>query len=366
MLRLAGCFVCDIQTSFERFKVAQRYRKSIWKIQMKITVVGTGSWGLAIGQVLASNNHQVSFWGRNSSKIESLNETHQSDLLPNVKLNESLKFFDNLSKACQDTELICVVLPSSAIRQISSQLNELNLNPNTRVLSLTKGIEQESLLRMTEILVQDIAWLSSKNCGVLSGPSHAEEVAANIPTSVVIAFHDLSIATEVQELFFTETFRVYTSEDVIGVEISGALKNIIAIATGILDGLGLGDNSKGALICRGLAEISRLGEALGCGVRTFSGLAGMGDLITTCMSQHSRNRHVGFELGKGKSLDSILESMSMVAEGVPTTKSAYQLMLKHDVEMPISQAIYSILYEGVSPQQATQSLMKRDPKIEGF
>lgn len=152
----------------------------------------------------------------------------------------------------------------------------------------------------------------------------------------------------------------------IGVEISGALKNIIAIATGILDGLGLGDNSKGALICRGLAEISRLGEALGCGVRTFSGLAGMGDLITTCMSQHSRNRHVGFELGKGKSLDSILESMSMVAEGVPTTKSAYQLMLKHDVEMPISQAIYSILYEGVSPQQATQSLMKRDPKIEGF
>lgn len=333
---------------------------------MKVTILGIGSWGLAIGNVLDSNGHQVHFWGRNPQKVAQLKETHQSDLLPGITLADSFQYTSDLQEACQGSELICIVLPSSAIRGIANSLDQLDLPTTTRVISLTKGIEQDSLKRMSEILVEDIHWLSKSNCGVLSGPSHAEEVAKLIPTSVVIAFDNLNIATEVQEIFFTEAFRVYTSDDVMGVEFCGALKNVIAIATGILDGLQLGDNTKGALICRGLAEISRLGETLGCGVRTFSGLAGMGDLITTCMSQHSRNRYVGYELGKGKSLDSILESMSMVAEGVPTTKSAYQLMQKYDVEMPISAAVYSILYEGVKPTEATQTLMSRDPKIEGF
>ncbi len=286
--------------------------------------------------------------------------------MPNIKLPANFIYHNDLASACADSSLITIVLPSSAIRTISSQLNQLKLPNDTRVISLTKGIEQESLLRMTEVLVQDVCWLKESNCGVLSGPSHAEEVAQATPTSVVVAFTNLKIATEVQELFFTENFRVYTSEDVMGVELCGALKNVIAIATGILDGLQFGDNTKGALICRGLAEISRLGEALGCGVRTFSGLAGMGDLITTCMSQHSRNRSVGYRLGSGESLADILASMKMVAEGVPTTKSAFQLMKKYDIEMPISEAVYAILYEGSSPKAATISLMKRDPKIEGF
>ena len=333
---------------------------------MKVTVVGTGSWGLAIGIVLAQNGHEVHFWARNKKTLDSLAKNSASDLLPNIKLPENFIYHNDLASACADSSLITIVLPSSAIRTISSQLNQLKLPNDTRVISLTKGIEQESLLRMTEVLVQDVCWLKESNCGVLSGPSHAEEVAQATPTSVVVAFTNLKIATEVQELFFTENFRVYTSEDVMGVELCGALKNVIAIATGILDGLQFGDNTKGALICRGLAEISRLGEALGCGVRTFSGLAGMGDLITTCMSQHSRNRSVGYRLGCGESLADILASMKMVAEGVPTTKSAFQLMKKYDIEMPISEAVYAIIYQGSSPKAATISLMKRDPKIEGF
>lgn len=333
---------------------------------MKVTIIGIGSWGLAIGMVLQSKGHEVHFWGRNQDKIAQLQRDSQSPLLPTIQLSSSFSYHSDLSEATQDAGLICVVLPSSAIRDIASQLNKVEVNAHTKLVSFTKGIERDTHKRMTEILVEDISWLRSSHCGVLSGPSHAEEVARLVPTSVVVAFNNLSIATDIQEVFFTEHFRVYTSDDVMGVELCGALKNIIAIATGILDGLKLGDNSKGALICRGLAEITRLGEAMGCGIRTFSGLAGMGDLITTCMSEHSRNRYVGFKLGEGRPLKEILDSMSMVAEGVPTTLSAYQLMKKFDVEMPISQAIYAILYEGASPTEATQSLMKRDPKIEGF
>jgi glycerol-3-phosphate dehydrogenase (NAD(P)+) len=335
---------------------------------MKIAIIGAGSWGLAMAKVLAEMKHDICVWVRNSNQCALLQQNFcDEEKLPNIQFPSSIVYTQNIDECVLKSEIVIVATPSKAIRSICEMLNSLVFKGESPiVVSLTKGIEKDSLLRMSEILLQDISWLKSEKCAVLSGPSHAEEVARFVPTTVVVASTRSETAIKIQTVMNNEFLRVYTSSDILGVELCGALKNVIAIATGILDGLGLGDNTKGALMTRGLAEMSRLGEFMGAHVRTFSGLAGMGDLITTCMSQHSRNRYVGEQIGRGKSLDEVLSGMKMVAEGVPTTFSAYQLSQNAQIEMPITEAVFKILYEGVLPQDALHSLMSRDPIAEGL
>lgn len=333
---------------------------------MKIAIIGCGSWGLGIGFVLHARGHQLAYYSPFKEQVQKLREERTSaETLKGVELPSSWSFSTRLAQVVKDAEIVVVAVPSMAIRSVAQELGKLELDERPIVLSLVKGVEQESLLRMSQILLKEIPWLTRTKLAVLSGPSHAEEVARYVPTTVVVASSSIRTAQKVQEVFSTEHFRIYTSTDVVGVELCGALKNVIAIATGIIDGLGLGDNTKGALLTRGLAEISRLGEQLGGQIRTFSGLAGMGDLVTTCVSKHSRNRYVGEEIGKGRKLEEILAGMTMVSEGVPTALSGYQLSKKHGVEMPLTEAVYRVLYEGGSPHEELSSLMKRDLKSEG-
>lgn len=332
---------------------------------MKFLVLGAGSWGLAIAQVLASNGQEVSVYCRTEEQASRLSETSVDPRLPGLSLHESLRYSAQLDLVFKDVDAIVLGCPSTAIRSVAHQLAKLEPGAKTPLcISLIKGVEKDSLLRMSQILEQEIPWLPRQNIAVLSGPSHAEEVVRGIPTSVVIASESLAIAKKLQDCFMNERFRVYTSDDVLGVEIAGAVKNVIAIATGILDGLGFGDNTKGALLSRGLAEISRLGECLGGNVRTFAGLSGLGDLVTTCISKHSRNRFVGEKIGQGNSLSAILSEMNMVAEGVNTAESTWQLAQKYQVEMPITQAVYEVLYLNRNAKDSAIALMKRDPKAE--
>ena len=324
---------------------------------MKVAIIGCGSWGLGIGFVLHSNGHQLHYYTPFKEQAQSLRETRTDErTLKGVTVPQEWKFSTNLPQVLKDAELVVVAVPSGVLRSSAKALGAVELEDKPMVVSLTKGVEQGSLMRMSQILLQEIPWLTRSRLAVLSGPSHAEEVARFIPTTVVVASASIRTAQRLQELFLTERFRVYTSTDVLGVELCGALKNVIAIATGMVDGLGLGDNTKGALLTRGLAEISRLGEKLGGQVRTFAGLAGMGDLITTCISKH---------IGKGRKLDDVLGGMTMVAEGVPTALSGYQLAQKHKVPMPITEAVYRTLYEGGDAKEELWSLMKREPKPEG-
>ena len=333
---------------------------------MKVAIIGCGSWGLGIGFVLHSNGHQLHYYTPFREQAQSLRETRTDDrTLKGVTVPQEWKFSTNLQQVLKDAELVVVAVPSGVLRSSAKALGAVEVGEKPMVVSLTKGVEQNTLLRMSQILLQEIPWLTRSRLAVLSGPSHAEEVARFVPTTVVVASASIRTAQRLQEIFLTEQFRVYTSTDVLGVELCGALKNVIAIATGMVDGLGLGDNTKGALLTRGLAEISRLGEKLGGQVRTFAGLAGMGDLITTCISKHSRNRYVGEELGKGRKLEDVLGGMTMVAEGVPTALSGYQLAQKHKVQMPITEAVYRTLYEEGDAKEELWALMKREPKPEG-
>lgn len=332
---------------------------------MKFLILGAGSWGLAIAQTLASNGQDVLVYCRTAEQAQRLSETSLDPRLPGFQLHSSLNYSSDLMESLGDVDAIVLGCPSTAIRSVAAQLAQWQpLYKIPVCISLIKGVEKNSLARMSQILESDIPWLPRQNIAVLSGPSHAEEVVRGIPTSVVIASESLAVAKRLQDCFMNERFRVYTSDDVLGVEIAGAVKNVIAIATGILDGLGFGDNTKGALLSRGLAEISRLGECLGGNVRTFAGLSGLGDLVTTCISQHSRNRYVGEKIGQGQSIDQILGEMNMVAEGVNTAQSTWQLAEKHQVEMPITQAVYQVLYQNRSAAEAATALMKRDPKAE--
>ena len=333
---------------------------------MKVAIIGAGSWALGIGFVLRENGHEPVFYTPFKEQALRLKaERTDSRTLKGVELPESWTYTTKVATALNGAGLVVVAVPSEAIRHAAKALAEVTPEERPLVVSLTKGIEQGTLLRMSQILLREVPWLTPSKLAVLSGPSHAEEVARLIPTSVVIASASARTAKRMQEIFNTSRFRVYTSNDMMGVELCGALKNVIAIATGIVDGLGLGDNTKGALLTRGLAEISRLGECLGGQVRTFSGLAGMGDLVTTCISRHSRNRFVGEEIGKGRKLPEILGEMTMVAEGVPTTLAGFQLSRKHEIEMPLTEAVYQVLYEGKDPREALDGLMTRNPKAEG-
>ncbi|SIT66519.1 NAD(P)H-dependent glycerol-3-phosphate dehydrogenase [Edaphobacillus lindanitolerans] len=330
----------------------------------KVTVLGAGSWGTALATVLADNGHDCTIWARRPEQAEEINSRHTNErYLPGALLPENLKAEASLEQAVDGSDVIVVAVPTTGIRGVCRELNNILEKP-VLFAHVSKGIEPDSLKRISEMMAEEIRENLRQGIVVLSGPSHAEEVILRHPTTVTAANEDPELAVRIQDLFMNRVFRVYTNDDVIGVEIGGALKNIIALAAGVSDGLGYGDNAKAALITRGLAEISRLGVAMGANPMTFSGLTGLGDLIVTCTSVHSRNWRAGNMLGKGMSLDEVLEQMGMVVEGVRTTKAARQLAESCSVPMPITQALYSVLFEGAEPRKAVDSLMGRLKKHE--
>ena len=327
----------------------------------RIGVIGAGSWGTALAKVLAENGHHVTVWARRPELVEALALQHRSpDYLPGIVLPDTLRFTANLAEATHEANFILLTTPSHGLREVLQPLR--SLSSAAIVISTVKGIETDTLLRMSQVIASLL--VDSSPVVVLSGPNLAVEVANQIPTATVVASDDFAAAKAVQEIFMNRYFRVYTDHDVIGVELGGALKNIIALAAGIVDGAGFGDNTKAALMTRGLVEIMRLGVKLGADPMTFSGLSGMGDLFVTCMSRKSRNRYVGEEIGKGRKLQEILNEMMMVAEGVRTTQAAYRLAQQNGVEMPITTEIYQILFESKDAKQAMHALMTREAKRE--
>ncbi|ADL12573.1 NAD(P)H-dependent glycerol-3-phosphate dehydrogenase [Acetohalobium arabaticum] len=330
----------------------------------KAAVIGGGSWGSAIAILLANNGYRVSLRDISKEQVTEINDKRtNSNYLPEVKIPEAITATTDLKEAVKKAKLVVVVVPSDAIRKVAEELSGL-LAVDTVIISATKGIEEDSYYRMSEVLEDELRSELHDNIAVLSGPSHAEEVSKELPTTVVAASSSRLLAEQIQNIFMSDTFRVYTNPDVVGVELGGALKNIIAIAAGITDGLGYGDNTKAALITRGMAEIKRLGVALGADPMTFAGLSGIGDLVVTCASEHSRNRRLGFKIGQGKSLDQALDEMKMVAEGVRTAKAAYQLAGREGVEVPIIKQAYQVLFEDKSPCKAVNELMMRGKKHE--
>ncbi len=330
----------------------------------KIAVLGAGSWGIGVSVLLHSNKHEISLWEFNTQDMLALKKRGEhKNKLPGIRIPEDIKITDKLDDTVKEAELLALALPSHTVRDVAKKLSQISLE-KPLIVNLAKGIENDTLCRMSEVLTQELPESLHKKIITLSGPCHAEEVARKMPTSVVVSGLNGEAVKVAQEFFMNGFFRVYTGDDLVGTELGGSLKNVIAIASGICDGLGLGDNAKGALLTRGLAEMVRLGEKLGANPLTFAGLSGMGDLITTCFSKYSRNRYVGEQIGRGKTLKATLEGMVMVAEGVRTTKSAYNLSLKHKVEMPITQKVYQILYENLDPGRALTELMTRQPKSE--
>ncbi|MRH42391.1 NAD(P)H-dependent glycerol-3-phosphate dehydrogenase [Aquibacillus halophilus] len=325
----------------------------------KIAVIGAGSWGSALALVLSDNSHEVRLWTHNKSQAEEINHTHiNSKYLPNAKLPNEIRAYHDLKQAVDGVSTVVLVVPTTAIREVCKQLGEV-LNHKVTIIHGTKGIEPKTLKRVSEMIEEELPRKYYEEVVVLSGPSHAEEVSDRQPTTVTASSNSIAEAEKAQDLFINENFRVYTSPDMIGVELGGALKNIIALGSGISDGLGYGDNAKAALMTRGLAEIARLGTSMGANPLTFIGLAGVGDLIVTCTSVHSRNWKAGSLLGKGNSLDDVLNKMGMVVEGARTTKAAYQFSQEKKIEMPITNGIYRILFEEAKPKDVVDQLMTR-------
>ncbi|HIV75433.1 MAG TPA: NAD(P)H-dependent glycerol-3-phosphate dehydrogenase [Candidatus Pseudogracilibacillus intestinigallinarum] len=330
----------------------------------KIAVLGAGSWGTALSIVLADNGHDVRLWSHRRDQVEEINEKHGNErYLPNITLPKNLIGYEHIEEAVQDADIVLFVVPTSAIREVCAKIKDI-VSVHTVFVHASKGIEPNSLKRISEIIEEELPICKQENIVILSGPSHAEEVALRQPTTVTVASKNDSHAKLVQHVFINEVFRVYTSDDVVGVELGGALKNIIALGAGLSDGLGFGDNAKAALITRGLAEITRLGTSMGANPLTFLGLCGVGDLIVTSTSVHSRNWRAGNLLGKGKTVDEVLSHMGMVVEGIRTTKAAYQLSVEQDVEMPITNGLYSILFEDEDPKEVVEQLMRRERKKE--
>jgi glycerol-3-phosphate dehydrogenase (NAD(P)+) len=324
-----------------------------------IAVIGAGSWGTALAMVLADNGHEVRLWSHNEEQVKEINEKHTNQkYLPEIVLSELIVGYASLSDAFAGVDTLILAVPTKAIREVIAKIRVVQAGPIT-IAHVSKGIEPDSLMRISEIIKEEMPNELLMDVVVLSGPSHAEEVSLRHPTTVTVTSENMEAAEKIQDLFINNNFRVYTNSDIIGVEIGGALKNIIALAAGITDGLGYGDNAKAALITRGLAEIARLGTKMGANPLTFSGLAGIGDLIVTCTSVHSRNWRAGNLLGKGKTLNEVLDNMGMVVEGVRTTKAAYQLAKKYDVNMPITFALYDVLFNGKNAIDAVDVLMAR-------
>lgn len=327
----------------------------------KIGVIGGGSWGTALAILLANNNHEVHMWVRDRFQLNQIKESRQNKkYLPDIIIPDEIAITDDISEAIYNKELIVLAVASHAIRDTLSNSKNI-IKPDQIIVNVAKGIENHTLLRISEI-VGEI--LPDNPYAVLSGPSHAEEVSKNIPTTVVSASTSKAIAKYVQDVFMSPYFRVYTNPDVIGVELGGSLKNVIALGAGISDGLGYGDNTKAALMTRGIIEIGRLGEKLGASPVTFSGLSGIGDLIVTCTSMHSRNRKAGILIGQGQTLDEAIDTVGMVVEGIKTTKSAYELAKINNVTMPITDEIFNVLYKGKDVNNSVYNLMLRDKKPE--
>lgn len=328
-----------------------------------VAVLGAGSWGTALSIVLADNGYQVRLWSHRKEQAEEINRTHRNKRYLQPELPKNITAYSNLEEAILETEFIVFVVPTKAIRSVSKQLNQ-KLNHKPIIIHATKGIEVNTLKRVSQIISEELTAYKYEEIVVLSGPSHAEEVAERQPTTVTVASETESNAKLVQDLFNNNIFRVYTSSDVTGIELGGALKNIIALGAGISDGLGYGDNAKSALMTRGLAEIARLGTSLGANPLSFLGLSGVGDLIVTCTSKHSRNWRAGNLLGKGYKLDEVLEQMGMVVEGARTVKAAYQVAKEQHVEMPITFGLYELLYQNGNPKKLAKQLMSRTKREE--
>lgn len=338
-------------------------QQGILMSERQITILGAGGWAVAMARLLDEAGHHILLWEFDPLAAEDLRTTRTlPKKLPGISLPDSIEVSNDLASAVREAKVVVLATPSTAVRPTTRALSGAGIQ-DALIVSLAKGIDTETGERMTQIVNSE---LGREDAVALVGPSHAEEVARGIPTAVVAASSDFAAAEHAQEVFSTERFRVYTSHDPIGVELGAALKNIVAIAAGIVDGIGFesSDNMKGALLTRGLAEITRLGVAMGANPETFAGLSGVGDLVTTCLSRHSRNRFVGEEVGKGRTLDEVLAGMSMVAEGVNATRAALQLARRLDVDMPIAEAVASVLFEGLPAKQALEGLMTRALKPE--
>ncbi len=336
---------------------------------MKIGILGAGSWAIALAVLLRKKGHYINMWEYKAHDAQMLTTEREHKIkLPGIRLPDDIEIVADISKTISFSEMIVCAVPSQTMRStmkavVKTSSQEL-IDKIQGWIMVAKGIETGTLKLMTDVLTEEIPGLTNEKIVVLSGPSHAEEVSRDIPTTIVAASENLSLAEKVQFHFSTDSFRIYTNTDMRGVELSGSVKNIIALAAGICDGLGFGDNTKGALLTRGIAEMMRLGKKMGAQVETFSGLAGIGDLITTCISKHSRNRKMGELIASGLTLDEALSKMTMVAEGVQTTKSVHDLAIKLGIEMPITQEVYKTLFEGKNAKAATRDLMSRESKPE--
>ena len=322
-----------------------------------IAVLGAGSWGTALALSLLSKGHRVNMWMKDEEQYDSLISTRcNTKYLPDVMLPQEMNLYTKLEEAIEGTEVILIVVPTQAVRGVIRSAKAF-IKPSQIIVNASKGLEQNTLFRVSELVKEE---LPENPFVALSGPSHAEEVCKSMPTTLVAAGLNRYSVELIQDIFITPSLRVYTNPDLIGVELGGALKNVIAFGAGISDGLGFGDNAKAALMTRGIREIARLGKEMGASLQTFAGLSGIGDLIVTCTSMHSRNRRAGILLGKGRSLEETLAEIGMVVEGVTTTKAAYELAKKHNIEMPITEEIYKILYEGSNAKNAVLNLMTRN------
>lgn len=334
--------------------------------KQNISMIGDGGWGTTLAIYLAKKGYPIKLWSAFPEYAQQIQSTRiNRKFLPGIEIPHTIEITSDLTAAVEASEILVLAVPSQFLRSILKKIKKISPEKNSLnnkiILSVVKGIETTTLMRVSQI-IEDI--LGTVNLAVLSGPTIAGEVVKDIPTTAVIACKKSKVAQALQYIFNSPTFRIYTNTDVIGVEVGGSLKNVIAISCGVCDGLGYGSNTKAAIVTRGLAEMSRLGAALGAKPKTFAGLTGLGDLITTCFSSQSRNRTVGEHLGKGTPINQILNSMNMVAEGVETAKAAYRLSLKHKIPMPITTEVYNILFKGKSPQLAVTDLMTRKTKAE--
>lgn len=333
----------------------------------KIAVLGAGSWGSVLANLLVGNNEEVMLWSRDSEQVVTMNRWHiNPQYMKDFKYSPDLKATDDMEEAVRGAEYVLMVIPTKGLREVAGNLNQIlvKLNQKPLLIHATKGLEQETYKRPSQMLAEEIDENHRQDIVVLSGPSHAEDVAIQDMTAVTAACANLAAAERVQKLFSNNFFRVYTNDDVIGAEFGGALKNIIAIGAGALQGLGYKDNARAALITRGLAEIRRLGVAFGANPFTFIGLSGVGDLVVTATSKNSRNWRAGYQLGQGRQLEDVISNMGMVIEGIYTAKAAYELAQKRNVKMPITEALYRVLYEGEDVETAITNLMSRKATSE--
>jgi len=325
-----------------------------------VTILGGGSWGIALAVLLHNNDHSVTVWSALEHEIQMLEEQHEHKMLPGVLLPDDMIFTTDDLSAIAGKDLLVMAVASSYTRKTAQRFKEL-VEPGQIIVNVAKGIEEHTLMTLSDIIEEEIP---QADVAVLSGPSHAEEVGRGIPTTIVVGAHSRKTAEYLQGIFMNEVFRVYTSPDMLGMELGGALKNVVALAAGIADGLGYGDNSKAALITRGIAEISRLGVAMGGKYETFNGLTGIGDLIVTCASMHSRNRRAGILIGQGKTYEEAMAEVKMVVEGVYSAKAAMELAQKYNIQLPIIEQVNAVLFQGKNPAVAVRDLMLRDKKIE--